>query len=447
MQIVFINGRRLETSFREVQETLTHPATIALFLLGVFAYRLLPFVADMPALPPRLEVLFWAHVMIAYVALYLGTVAVWARLGRTLWTPLMQGGIAAVLTLSGLAFYTPAGAWPINWTALGLFWLFLWALLLFCELIFVTYILPLVLGRGAKDRSADPAALRVLFVTGRQIDLAPREVWRVLFHPSTTVLVLAVVAGMAAAHPYPVIRALPVHLATLFWAHVLFLFYLSFLALVRLARRTRVQFVVSVALLLVSTLLTLTSGWFLERATGSAATRDEIVSYTLFHWSLLVLAEFLIVTFALDRILREAGAAAPAFAPAAPRTLDPPPAPRPAAGNPPAALQPAAPMLHLQGVAIPTAEILSIAAEEHYLRVVTAERSRLLRGRMADVEAQIPSGLGMRVHRSHWIAARAVKGLRRTETGLVLDLTCGRSVPVARARQAAVRDWVGAAKG
>lgn len=462
MQIVFINGRQVQADWRELQAMLAHPATLAVFLSGILAYRLLPVSADIPALSPRLEVLFWAHVLILYNAVYLGTAALLGRLGRRLWTPALQGLIAGILTLSGTAFFVWAGVPPSDAFVLVQFWLFLWALLLFFELLFVTFVLDLVRpGAPSAVAAAGRRRNRVVFVTGRTRYLRFRDVCRVLLHPATVGLTLAVVAGMAALHPHDAVRDLPLHLATQFWVKVLVLSYAGFIGMAWLSWRLGIAFVVPLALLILSILLTLTSGGFLSVATGSIATRDEIVGYTVFHWSVLVLVEFLIVTFALDRILREAEgrtAAAPAVAPRAaegppprPDTANPPPAadrpvmPQAPPPAPPAETRPERPArLCLQGVEVPAAEILAIDAEEHYLRIVTDERTRLLRGRMADVEAQMPPDLGLRVHRSHWVAARAVVALRRTEGGWILELVGGREVPVARGRQARVRAWVAA---
>lgn len=445
MQIIFVNGRSRQSDWREMREVLSHPASVALFLLGIFLFQALPFDADFPAFPPRFAALFWAHVMIVYVLGYLGIVALWERTGRPLWTALVQLALAALLTLTGTAIYFGAGL-PVapDLGTLAAFWLFLSALLLFSELIFMTFVFDLVRPRQAEP--ADSARdMPVLFVTGQRRRLQFRDVYAVLLHPANVVLVLATVGGMAMFHPYPVIRLLPVHLAVPFWFHVLALFYLSFLALVWFCRKTGVTFVVPVALLICSTLLTLSSGLFLAMATGSVATQDEIVSYTFFHWSVLIFVEFLVVIFVLDRALARpsptAGMAAlvpilpdlPAAAPSQPAAAPPP-------DRAPTPSQP--PVLTLQGVEIPAAEISLITAEEHYLRIVTDGRTRLLRGRMSDVEAQMPEGLGMRVHRSHWVAGRVVQGLRRTETGWSIACSVGRDIPIARGRQGAVREWV-----
>jgi DNA-binding LytR/AlgR family response regulator len=67
----------------------------------------------------------------------------------------------------------------------------------------------------------------------------------------------------------------------------------------------------------------------------------------------------------------------------------------------------------------------------------------LLRGRISDIEAQLAPDLGLRIHRSHWVAARAVAALHRGASWSV-RLLDGSELPVARARREAARAWVAA---
>ena len=87
-------------------------------------------------------------------------------------------------------------------------------------------------------------------------------------------------------------------------------------------------------------------------------------------------------------------------------------------------------------------ELMLVSAEEHYVQIHTLQGRHMLRGRISDIEAQLPDAWGLRVHRSHWVAARSVRALKRGRDGWTLDLTSGQSVPVARARREAVADWV-----
>ncbi|MDO8884963.1 LytTR family DNA-binding domain-containing protein [Pseudotabrizicola sp.] len=87
--------------------------------------------------------------------------------------------------------------------------------------------------------------------------------------------------------------------------------------------------------------------------------------------------------------------------------------------------------------------IFMIEAKEHYIAVFLTDGTELLlRGRIVDAVAAIPSQLGRRVHRSYWVSAVAVAALRPEKSGLQLTLTDGQSVPVARSRIPEIRPWV-----
>lgn len=120
------------------------------------------------------------------------------------------------------------------------------------------------------------------------------------------------------------------------------------------------------------------------------------------------------------------------------------PATRPTATTSPEPGEPAIapPIVVLLGRSFRLADLRLISAEEHYVRIHTPTAQDLLRGRISDIEAQLPETHGLRVHRSHWVATRAVRGLNRQREGWTLDLCLGIEVPVARARRDSVRDWL-----
>ena len=86
------------------------------------------------------------------------------------------------------------------------------------------------------------------------------------------------------------------------------------------------------------------------------------------------------------------------------------------------------------------APLTRIEAQDHYLLVVTRAGSELLLMRMADAEAELPRHLGLRVHRSHWVALSAVKGRRRRDGRLTLLMADGAEVPVSRGYRDAARE-------
>jgi len=87
-------------------------------------------------------------------------------------------------------------------------------------------------------------------------------------------------------------------------------------------------------------------------------------------------------------------------------------------------------------------EVLHVEADLHYLQVTTALGRAMVLGSLAAVEAHF-GDQGLRVHRSHWVALRAVRGVRRNGEGWVVELSGGASVPVSRRRVAQVRERLG----
>lgn len=83
--------------------------------------------------------------------------------------------------------------------------------------------------------------------------------------------------------------------------------------------------------------------------------------------------------------------------------------------------------------------ILALAAEDHYVRVIAAQRSALVLMRLAEAIALMPEGAGAQVHRSWWVAQNAVVGQRRAGRDLKLELAGGLCAPVSRRRIAELR--------
>jgi len=87
-------------------------------------------------------------------------------------------------------------------------------------------------------------------------------------------------------------------------------------------------------------------------------------------------------------------------------------------------------------------EVMHVEADLHYLQVTTALGRAMVLGSLTAVEAHF-GDQGLRVHRSHWVALRAVRGVRRKGEGWVVELSGGASVPVSRRRVAQVRERLG----
>lgn len=88
--------------------------------------------------------------------------------------------------------------------------------------------------------------------------------------------------------------------------------------------------------------------------------------------------------------------------------------------------------------------ILALAAEDHYVRVIAAERSALVLMTLAEAAALMPEGSGAQVHRSWWVARSAVTGQQRSGRDVQLVLHGGFAAPVSRSRMAELRalGWI-----
>lgn len=80
--------------------------------------------------------------------------------------------------------------------------------------------------------------------------------------------------------------------------------------------------------------------------------------------------------------------------------------------------------------------LLALRAEGHYLRVYTDKGEELITYRLSDALAEIPSGDGMQVHRSWWVADRSLTAQRHSES---LKLINGLEIPVSRSNLTAAR--------
>lgn len=84
-------------------------------------------------------------------------------------------------------------------------------------------------------------------------------------------------------------------------------------------------------------------------------------------------------------------------------------------------------------------ELLCIATEDHYLRVVTERGSDLILFRLSDAVNELKSLPGQQVHRSYWVAERAVATVEQSGNRTFLVLTNGTKVPVSQTFLPAIR--------
>ncbi len=86
-------------------------------------------------------------------------------------------------------------------------------------------------------------------------------------------------------------------------------------------------------------------------------------------------------------------------------------------------------------------DVLSLQAQDHYIEVTTTRGNELILMRLGDATQELTGLDGRRVHRSWWVAKAAISALRSEKDRLWIDLKDGRSVPVSRANEKAVRHW------
>ncbi|MBB5684924.1 LytTR family DNA-binding domain-containing protein [Sphingobium boeckii] len=81
----------------------------------------------------------------------------------------------------------------------------------------------------------------------------------------------------------------------------------------------------------------------------------------------------------------------------------------------------------------PIGALWALVAEEHYLRVIGEKGEDLILYRISDAIGELEGKeTGARVHRSYWVARRAIERTERTVSGPILVLHNGRRIPVSR---------------
>lgn len=84
------------------------------------------------------------------------------------------------------------------------------------------------------------------------------------------------------------------------------------------------------------------------------------------------------------------------------------------------------------------ARILAVSANDHYVIVQTNHGPEPVLLRFSDALAELEGLDGLRIHRSHWVAADAITAVRSTPQKMHVTLTDGTELPVSRSYRAAV---------
>lgn len=85
--------------------------------------------------------------------------------------------------------------------------------------------------------------------------------------------------------------------------------------------------------------------------------------------------------------------------------------------------------------------LIRAEAQEHYVKLVGAEETRMILYRFSDVLRELPDALGMQVHRSHWIAKDAIENVYRKGNSTRIVTRDGSEIPVSRRYAGHVSRW------
>ncbi len=92
-----------------------------------------------------------------------------------------------------------------------------------------------------------------------------------------------------------------------------------------------------------------------------------------------------------------------------------------------------APRIEIGGQMFEPQKIRLLVAQEHYTKVVTDSGTLLLRCKISAAVDQLPDGLGMRIHRSYWIAWSYARRVVKDAPGRFSVVTAEReNIPLSR---------------
>ncbi len=280
---------------------------------------------------------------------------------------------------------------------------------------------------------AQSRRMRFSFVNGASVQFTTHELLGFYRHRNVVTFVALLWLGLVFLKPFPALGRLPLANQVVFWGMVLpgaFTVFLITLALLGRWMAVGRSWIAHLAAGLTCAVASPPLGIWLGLEPSEEVFKLQLIILA-FSMVCSMVAEFMTATYMMPgyvaRLARPARNATPAPPPEVPE----------------AAADPALPaQVVLLGKTFTLTDLRLVSAEEHYVRIQTVDGRQLLRGRISDIEAQLPDALGLRVHRSHWVAASAVQGLNRSRDGWLLELTDGTTVPVARPRREAVRDWL-----
>lgn len=181
------------------------------------------------------------------------------------------------------------------------------------------------------------------------------------------------------------------------------------------------------------------AGWFENDTDGSRAATHILTQVGFWAFTLRATVVWLISNYVFDRWLGLPRNRYDTPLPAR-RATDLEPAAAPAEAAAETADDSGLRFLQRLPATVAPEQVLALKAEQHYIKVYTADRSFMTLYRFSDACAEMDPAAGQQVHRSYWVRTDAIKAVRRHDGKYGLQLSCGLEVPVSASNRGLVRE-------
>lgn len=274
-----------------------------------------------------------------------------------------------------------------------------------------------------------------------KLHVLPGELQRIVLHRHTLSIYLVTLFVLVGLDTNDAARSLPVELRGAIYVCSMVAFMLAAMSsftLFSFVAARRGSFAIHLSpILFFSTVCSVTVGEILLRLIVPAFNESltRLILLFVFHYLVAELAATIFNHRLIPQILSELrGLPIRTLAESDPALwiADAPAAPPPAPEG----------FLEAAGFSFPFQMLIHLQADGNYVHLRTTDRTELLPGPLSDLVRQLPEGLGMQVHRSHWVATTALRDWQASGRDITLRLTSGQTVPVAVTRRREVRDWL-----
>lgn len=259
---------------------------------------------------------------------------------------------------------------------------------------------------------------------GPGVPMSEARVYRFANQPLFFVYELAFALVAALWHPHEFLRAAPLHSQAIFWVVSLPVFVITYtlihLGLLRLCQKFSIMTLWEplIMVLAIGTMMLPTLAFFsiLGIKTGGW---QVMVGFFAFCFALFEIAAFGYLAFA-DKVLFPEVYAAPEEE-AEPDGLH---------------------EVFLRGTTLPVAQVEMIRSVDEGVEVYGMGQTQLAKRRFGVVVAELPVALGFQIHRSIWISRKLALNRQKDGRSVVVTLSNGKRLPVARSRQGEFENWV-----